>query len=100
MKPALNYFFPTDGFARNVPQLDNTDFHGLNPKILKPGLKKKAYKTKLPTEASQHCKEQVQQYRGELQKIKQPLPHYMAHTESSEAKRQAKYAPLQTTPKP
>jgi hypothetical protein len=43
LKPALNYFFPTYGFARNVSQLDNTDFHGLNPKILKPKLKKLAY---------------------------------------------------------
>ncbi|HHF7346010.1 TPA: serine hydrolase domain-containing protein [Legionella feeleii] len=46
LEPALNYFFPTYGFARNVEELDGTDFHGLNPKILNPELKERAYKTR------------------------------------------------------
>ena len=50
LKPALNYFFPTYGFARNAQELDGTNFHGMNPKVLKPELKELAYKTKAPTQ--------------------------------------------------
>lgn len=50
LKPALNYFFPTYGFARTVEELDGTNFHGVNPKILKPELKKMAYETKAATQ--------------------------------------------------
>ena len=41
--PALNYFSATYGFARNPEELDHTDFHGLNPSILKPEIQKMAY---------------------------------------------------------
>ncbi|WP_156812447.1 serine hydrolase [Legionella tunisiensis] len=56
LEPALNYFFPTYGFARNIKELDGTDFHGVNPKILNPELKEMAYKTQSAT----HNEEQVQ----------------------------------------
>ncbi|RAP38477.1 hypothetical protein B1207_00890 [Legionella quinlivanii] len=46
LSPALNYFFPTYGFARNVKELDETSFHGMNPQRLKPDLKEQAYQTK------------------------------------------------------
>jgi CubicO group peptidase (beta-lactamase class C family) len=49
LKPALDYFFPTYGFARNAEELDGTNFHGMNPKTLKSGLKEIAYQTKVPT---------------------------------------------------
>lgn len=47
LKPALNYFFPTYGFARNAKELDGTNFFGMNPKLLIPELKESAYKTKV-----------------------------------------------------
>lgn len=46
LKPALNYFFPTYGFARTSSDLYGADFYGMNPKLLKPDLKEKAYQTK------------------------------------------------------
>ncbi|QMT60535.1 serine hydrolase [Legionella sp. PC997] len=49
LKPGLDYFFPTYGFARNADELDGTNFHGMNPRLLKSELKEMAYKTKTPT---------------------------------------------------
>jgi CubicO group peptidase (beta-lactamase class C family) len=46
LKPALDYFFPTYGFARNSKELDGTSFYGLNPNILNEGLKKAAIDTR------------------------------------------------------
>ena len=46
LKPALNYFFSTYGFARNVEELDGTNFLGLNPNILIKDLKEAAVQTK------------------------------------------------------
>lgn len=89
-EPALNNF-RIYGFAQNVEQLDGTDFHGLNPTILKPKLQEMAYKTKIAPTFS--CKEQ-------LQKIKATDPHYMLPTESSKAKEQEQFSPLSTVPKP
>ena len=89
-EPALNNF-RIYGFAQNVEQLDGTDFHGLNPTILKPKFQEMAYKTKIPPRLS--CKE-------ELQKIKATDPHYMLPTESSKEKQRDKYSPLSTIPKP
>lgn len=89
-EPALNNF-RIYGFAQNVEQLDGTDFHGLNPTILKPKFQEMAYKTKIVPTPS--CKEQ-------LQKIKATDPHYMSPTESSKIKRREKYSPLSTTPTP
>jgi CubicO group peptidase (beta-lactamase class C family) len=89
-EPALNNF-RIYGFAQNVEQLDGTDFHGLNPKILKPKFQEIAYQTKISLTLS--CKE-------ELKKIKATDPHYMSPTESSKAKEREKYSPLSTTPKP
>lgn len=89
-EPALNNF-KIYGFAQNVEQLDGTDFHGLNPKILKPKFKEMAYTTTIPTSSS--LKEQ-------LQEMKAADPHYMRPTESSEAKQREKYSPLPTAPKP
>ncbi|HHT9967932.1 TPA: alpha/beta hydrolase-fold protein, partial [Legionella pneumophila] len=92
LAPALNYFFPTYGFARNVDELDGTDFHGMNPQILKPELREKAYQTKTVTH---HYKEQ-------LQKTKSDDPHYKSPdlSTSSEVENQQKYTPLSTIPKP
>lgn len=89
-EPALNNF-RIYGFAQNVEQLDGTDFHGLNPTILKPKFQEMAYKTKIAPTRS--CKEQ-------LQKIKATDPHDMLPTESSKAKEREKYSPLSTVPKP
>lgn len=92
LAPALNYFFPTYGFARNVGELDGTDFHGMNPQILKPELREKAYQTKAVTH---HYKEQIQ-------KTKSDAPHYSPPdlSTSSEAENQQKHTPLSTIPKP
>ncbi|CAM3004579.1 putative secreted esterase [Legionella steigerwaltii] len=49
LKPGLDYFFPTYGFARDVEELDGTNFHGMNPGVLKSELKEMAYKTKAAT---------------------------------------------------
>ncbi|MCW8399286.1 beta-lactamase family protein [Legionella sp. PATHC038] len=49
LKSGLDYFFPTYGFARNAEELDGTNFHGMNPQILKAELKEMAYKTKPST---------------------------------------------------
>lgn len=46
LEPALDYFCATYGFARNPEELDHTDFHGLNPAILKPEIQKIAYETR------------------------------------------------------
>ena len=46
LEPALEYFCATYGFARNPEELDHTDFHGLNPTILKPEIQKMAYETR------------------------------------------------------
>ncbi|KTD53002.1 serine hydrolase [Legionella quateirensis] len=62
LAPALNYFFPTYGFARTVDELDGTDFHGMNPKILMPELQEKAYQTR---SVVQHFKEQLQKARSD-----------------------------------
>lgn len=35
LKPALNYFFPTYGFARNAEELHGTHVNGMNPMLLK-----------------------------------------------------------------
>lgn len=90
-QPALNNF-KIYGFAENVEQLDGTDYHGLNPKILKPQYKQEAYETKVPLSSL---------YKDRLQKIKASVPHYMLPTESSEAKKQERFSPspLQTTQK-
>ncbi|HAT1867316.1 serine hydrolase [Legionella pneumophila] len=92
LAPALNYFFPSYGFARNVGELDGTDFHGMNPQILKPELREKAYQTKAVTH---HYKEQIQ-------KTKSDAPHYSPPdlSTSSEAENQQKHTPLSTIPKP
>ncbi|MCW8385444.1 serine hydrolase [Fluoribacter dumoffii] len=50
LKPGLDYFFPTYGFARNPEELDGTNFHGMNPRILQSELSKVAYKTKASTQ--------------------------------------------------
>ena len=89
-EPALNNF-KIYGFAQNVEQLDGTDFHGLNPKILKPQFREMAYTTRRPTSSS--LKEQLQQ-------IKAAEPQDLAPTESSEAKQREGLSPLPTTPKP
>ncbi|MBL7479539.1 alpha/beta hydrolase-fold protein [Legionella bononiensis] len=92
LAPALNYFFPTYGFARNVEELDGTDFHGMNPKILMPELKDKAYQTKAVT---QHFKEQLQKARSD------EAPDTTSDlSASSEAEDQQRHTPLLTTPKP
>ncbi len=52
LNPALGYFFPTYGFARNPQELDSTNFHnffGLNPTILKPKYKEEIAITKNTT---------------------------------------------------
>ncbi|CZH50513.1 serine hydrolase [Legionella pneumophila serogroup 1] len=92
LAPALNYFFPTYGFARNVDELDGTDFHGMNPQILKPELREKAYQTKTVTH---HYKEQ-------LQKAKSDDPHDTPPdlSTSFEVENQQKHTPLPMTPKP
>ena len=46
LEPALEYFCATYGFARNPEELAHTDFHGLNPAILKPEIQKMAYETR------------------------------------------------------
>lgn len=92
LAPALNYFFPTYGFVRNVDELDGTDFHGMNPQILKPELREKAYQTKTVTH---HYKEQ-------LQKAKSDDPHDTPPdlSISTEVENQQKHTPLPMTPKP
>jgi CubicO group peptidase (beta-lactamase class C family) len=78
LKPALNYFFPTYGFARNAEELDGTNFHGMNPKLLKPELKEAAYKTKAP----------IQHFEQALQSVENPskLPKSEeSFTESNES---------------
>ncbi|MFU7598255.1 serine hydrolase domain-containing protein [Legionella pneumophila] len=50
LQPALNYFFPTYGFAQNAKELDGTNYFGFNPSILKPDMQKKAYETKKATQ--------------------------------------------------
>lgn len=86
LTPALNYFFPTYGFARNVEELDGTDFHGMNPKILKPGLREDAYKT---IDLTTH-------FRKEVQKLKQDNPHHTPSNNSS-VEIQDQEEPLQKT---
>lgn len=89
-KPALNNF-RIYGFAQNVEQLDGTDFHGLNPSLLKPKFQEMAYKTK--TTSTLLSKERLQQ-------IKATDPHYRLPTESSKAKEKKTESPLSTVPKP
>lgn len=48
LKPGLDYFFPTYGFARNATELDGTYFNGMNPKLLIEPLRNKAYTTQPP----------------------------------------------------
>lgn len=84
LSPALNYFFPTYGFARSVSELDGTDFHGTNPKLLNPGLREKAYQTKVTTH---HFKERLRKSKS------------MASKDPSEALTSTS-CPLTITPKP
>lgn len=88
LEPALNYFFPTYGFAQNVKELDGTDFHGLNPNLLKPNLKKMAYET-LPTH---HYKEELQKTKSEGNSQTGPS--------SSQEENKNSYTPLSIKPKP
>ncbi len=92
LQPALNYFFPTYGFARNAEELDGTNFHGMNPQILKPELKEVAYQSKTTT----------QNYKEQLQNIKSDDIHQMPVnvSASSEAEHhQDKSTPFSLTPK-
>jgi hypothetical protein len=49
LQPALNYFFPTYGFAQNAEELDGTNYFGFNPNILIKDLKEVAIQTKTTT---------------------------------------------------
>lgn len=91
LAPALNYFFPTYGFARSIEELDGTHFFGTNPKILNSELREKAYQTKTVTH---HHKEQ-------LQKLKAEDSRYVpGGALSSEMESQHQFTPTPTTPKP
>jgi hypothetical protein len=71
LNPALNYFFPTYGFARNADELEGTDFYGMNPKLLKPELREKAYQTR---SATHYFKEQLQNNKKDDFLDKAPSP--------------------------
>ncbi len=63
LRVALDYFFPTYGFARKPEELNGTNFHGLNPSILKDNFKEMALQTKISP--SQEYKEKLQDLKSE-----------------------------------
>jgi hypothetical protein len=59
LKPALNYFFPTYGFAQNAKELEGTNYFGLKPSVLIPDIQEEANKTKKSTQQSEQATENL-----------------------------------------
>ncbi|KTC75981.1 putative secreted esterase [Legionella birminghamensis] len=62
LRPALNYFFPTYGFARTVNELGGDNLHGMNPNLLK--------------KVTHHYKERLQESKTEASAESQSQSQY------------------------